>query len=178
MSRVYGHLFSVRVEVPSSTTPAPLLVPSSSDFAATAGCDHESCCAQPASEASPVVGPLADNGRRGGVSLSNGAKTGFTIFNNIYITSTSKMNSIWSSNFSKFFNPWNCVVPACQLNGRTAVKDSDPFKARIIHCFNQFISYWCKAWQKQFAVTRFPQVGTVGRIVTARIEQVAGHRRN
>jgi hypothetical protein len=141
MSRVYGHLFSVRVEVPSSTTPAPLLVATSSDFAAAAGSDHESCCAHPASEASPVVGPLVYNGRRGGVSLSNGAKTGFTIFYNINIANTSKMNSIRSSNFTKLFNPRNCVIPACQLNGQTAVKDSDPFEARIIHRFNQFVSY-------------------------------------
>jgi hypothetical protein len=133
------------VEVSSSTPPAPLLVGDSSEFAATARSDHESGCADPASETSPVVGLLANNGRRGGVSLSNGAKTGFTVFNNVYITDMSKMNSIRSGNFTQLFNPRNCVVPVCQLDGRTAVKDSDPIEARIIHRFNQFVSYCRKA---------------------------------
>jgi hypothetical protein len=113
----------------------------SSEFAAAARSDHESGCADPASESSPVVGSLAYNGSRRGVSLSNGAKTGYTIFNNVYITYTSKVNTIGGSNFTQLFNSRNCVVPVCQLNGGAAVKDSDPFKARIIHRFNQFVSY-------------------------------------
>ncbi len=145
MSGASGHLFSVRVEVPSSTPPAPLLVGASSEFATAARSDHESGCADPASEASPVVGPLANNGRRRSVSLSNGAKTGYTIFNDVYITCTSKVNTIRSSNFTQLFNPRNCVVPVCQLNGGAAVKDSDPFEARIIHRLNQFVSYCRKA---------------------------------